>query len=65
MNRVVNATVLANFAAVGQLDMLRLSAGPLFLPEVLLLEAANTVLAAMIVRANYRSPITDLGELLR
>lgn len=32
MNRVVNTTVLSNFAAVGRLDLLRDTAGPLYLP---------------------------------
>ena len=32
MNRVVNSTVLSNFAAVGRLDLLRDTAGPLYLP---------------------------------
>ena len=168
MNRVVNATVLSNFAAAGQLDVLRVAAGPLYLPievydelvagrlagysfydsieqhieplvsdgwlhlvsmadselrlsltlpyllhpgeraclsiarqrgwglltddrsarqqaiawsiplsgtigvlldaienGILMLDAANAVLAEMIVRANYRSPVADLSELLQ
>ena len=32
MNRVVNSTVLSNFAAVGRLDLLRETAGSLYLP---------------------------------
>jgi len=32
VNRVVNSTVLSNFAAVGRLDLLRETAGPLYLP---------------------------------
>lgn len=167
MNRVINATVLSNFAAVEQLGILQVSAGPLYLPvevydelvagrlggysfydsieqyiepfvsggwlrlvsmvdselrlsltlprllhageraclsiarqrswglltddrsarqqaaawniplsgtigvlleaienDVLTLDAANAVLTDMIVRANYRSPVADLGELL-
>jgi len=32
VNRVINATVLSNFAAIEQLDILRVSAGPLYLP---------------------------------
>lgn len=32
MNAVVNCTVVSNFAAVGRLDLLRDTAGPLFLP---------------------------------
>ena len=32
MNRVVNATVLSNFAAVGQLNVLQVAVGPLYLP---------------------------------
>lgn len=32
MNKVVNSTVLSNFAAVGRLDVLRDTAAPLHLP---------------------------------
>jgi len=32
VNRVVNSTVLSNFAAAGRLDLLRDTAGPLYLP---------------------------------
>lgn len=32
MNKVVNCTVISNFAAVGRLDVLRDTAGPLYLP---------------------------------
>lgn len=32
MNRIVNSTVLSNFAAVGRLDLLRDTVGPLYLP---------------------------------
>jgi len=32
VNRLVNATVLSNFAAVGRLDLLRDTIGPLYLP---------------------------------
>lgn len=32
MNRLVNTTVLSNFAAVGRLDLLRDTVGPLYLP---------------------------------
>jgi hypothetical protein len=32
VNRVVNATVLSNFAAIEQLNILRVAAGPLYLP---------------------------------
>jgi predicted nucleic acid-binding protein len=32
VNRVVNATVLSNFATVGRLDVLQIAAGPLYLP---------------------------------
>jgi predicted nucleic acid-binding protein len=32
VNRLVNTTVLSNFAAVGRLDLLRDTAGPLYIP---------------------------------
>ena len=32
MNRIVNSTVLSNFAAIGRLDLLRDTAAPLYLP---------------------------------
>jgi len=32
VNRIVNSTVLSNFAAIGRLDLLRDTAAPLYLP---------------------------------
>lgn len=45
MNRVVNATVISNFAAVGRLDILARVAGPLRLPPEVYDELVNGRLA--------------------
>lgn len=80
MNRVVNATVLSNFAAVVTDDRsARQQARAWNIPlsgtigvlleaidtGLLMLDDANAVLADMIIQANYRAPVTDLGELLQ
>lgn len=45
MNRVVNATVLSNFAATQRLDVLKVAAGPLRLPPEVYDELVNGRLA--------------------
>ena len=44
MNRLVNTTVLSNFAAVGRLELLHDTIGPLYLP----LEVYDEILAGQL-----------------
>ena len=53
MNRVVNCTVLSNFAAVGRLDLLRDTVGALYLPA----EVYDEVLAGQMAGFSFYDSI--------
>ena len=57
MNRVVNCTVLSNFAAVGRLDLLCDTIGPLYLPT----EVYDEILAGQMAGYTFYDGIEQLS----
>lgn len=55
MNRVVNATVISNFAAVSRLDILQTTVGPLYLP----IEVYNELLAGRLAGYGFYDDIEE------
>ncbi|MBN1936959.1 MAG: hypothetical protein JW934_20025 [Anaerolineae bacterium] len=60
MNRVVNSTVLSNFAAVGRLDVLRDTVAPLYLPVEVYSEMLDGQMAGYAFYDNIQQHIFPL-----
>jgi len=62
VNRVVNSTVLSNFAAVGRLDVLRDTAGPLFVPVEVYDEIMDGQIAGYAFYEGFEQHIAPLAQ---